>query len=81
MHPTRYRIDKNGKGKNIDVSRHIVYSSKKDIYKERSITLDNIVDLIKSSVMIDVEQNQKKNEKPFVDEYYRFYVPVRIGEK
>ena len=30
--------------------------------------------------MIDVEQNQKKNEKPFVDEYYRFYVPVRIGE-
>ncbi len=74
-----YRIDKNGKGFNINVPRHIVYSSLKDNRAERSIVVNNIVDLIKQSVMIEVEKNTKKSEKPYVDEYYRFYVPVRIN--
>ncbi len=74
-----YRIDKKGKGKNINVPRHIVYSSKADKSNERSIAVKNIVDLIKQSVMIEIEQNTKKTKKPYVDEYYRFYVPIRIG--
>ena len=74
-----YRIDKNGKGFNINVPRHIVYSSLNDNRAERSIVVNNIVDLIKQSVMIEVEKNTKKSVKPYVDEYYRFYVPVRIN--
>ena len=74
-----YRIDKNGKGFNINVPRHIVYSSLNDNRAERSIVVNNIVDLIKQSVMIEVEKNTKKSGKPYVDEYYRFYVPVRIN--
>lgn len=74
-----YRIDKNGKGFNINVPRHIVYSSLNDNRAERSIVVNNIVDLIKQSVMIEVEKNTKKSRKPYVDEYYRFYVPVRIN--
>ena len=76
-----YRINKKGKGKKIDVSRHIVFSSITNSDKERNIVINNIVDLIEQSVMIEVEPNKKKSEKPFVDEYYRFYVPVRIGQK
>lgn len=67
--------------KDVYVPDHIANSSKvENVYKgERNTFINNIVDLIQNSVLIDVEPNSKKNEKPNVDNYLRFYVPVQIG--
>ncbi len=61
---------------------HIVDSSKynKSQLPKRNTAVKNITDLIKNSVLIDISPNNKKQIKPNVDNYLRFYVPVRIND-
>ncbi len=63
------------------IPEHISNSSKveKTYKSERNTAVKNITDLIKKSVLIDVEPNNKKATKPNIDNYLRFYVPVRIN--
>ncbi len=69
----------NGK-KTVNVPAHIAYSSKAEhnYLKERTTAVNSLTDLIKNSVLIDIEPNTDKS-KPTVDNYLRFYVPVKIG--
>ena len=65
--------------------RHIVYSSVKVLTqkeeKTRIKSIESIGTLIRHSVLIESEQNQKKTKKPDVEMYHRFYVPVKVGEQ
>lgn len=67
--------------KDIYIPDHIANSSKVETAHkgERNTAVSNIVDLIQNSVLIDVEPNNKKQTKPNVDNYLRFYTPVQIG--
>ena len=69
--------------KDVFIPKHIVNSSmyNKSNLAERNTSIKNIVDLIKNSVLIDVEPNSKKNTKPNVDNYLRFYVPIKINNE
>ena len=69
-------------GKNdVYIPDHIANSSKVETqYKgERATFVNNIVNLIQHSVLIDIDKNKDKKTKPNVDNYLRFYVPVRIN--
>ncbi len=63
-------------------ARHITYSSKKTIdakeFLNRGREIFSIKDLIAHSVLIERIPNTKKDRKPNVKAYYRFYVPVEI---
>ncbi len=65
-------------------ARHITYSSRKTIdAKEtlnRSREIFSIKDLIAQSTLIERIPNTKKDRKPNVKSYYRFYVPVKIQD-
>ncbi len=67
--------------RNVYIPNHIANSSKiENLFKdERNAVVKNITDLIKESVLIDLEPNNKKTTKPDVDNYLRFYVPARIN--
>lgn len=67
--------------RDVFVPAHIAGSSKVETKykKERNIAVNNIIDLIKNSILIDVSKNKDKKTKPNVDNYLRFYTPVRIG--
>lgn len=66
---------------NVYMPDHIANSSKvENKYKgERNTAVNNITDLVQNSVLIDIEPNRKKQSKPDVDNYLRFYVPVKIN--
>ena len=68
--------------KDVLVSEHIVNSSKveKNNKLERNTSIKNIVDLIKSSVIVEKTENKDKKTKPNVDNYLRFYVPIKIND-
>lgn len=63
------------------IPNHIANSSKveKKYKGERNTAVNNITDLIQNSVLIDIEPNHKKTSKPDIDNYLRFYVPVKIN--
>ena len=65
----------------IYIPNHIANSSKveKKYKGERNTAVNNITDLIQNSVLIDIEPNHKKTSKPDIDNYLRFYVPVKIN--
>ena len=67
--------------RDIFVPAHVAGSSKvENTYKsERNTVVNNIVNLIKNSILIDISENKDKKGKPNVDNYLRFYVPVKIG--
>jgi hypothetical protein len=66
-------------------ARHITYSSRKGLRKKdesnRKKILLSIKDLIAMSTLIERIPNTKKDQKPHVKAYYRFYVPVRISNR
>ena len=66
---------------NVRVPEHIAGSSKVEntLKGERTTIVNNIVDLIKNSTMIEISENNNKTLKPYVDKYIRFYVPVQIN--
>ncbi|MDY6358444.1 MAG: hypothetical protein SPL73_05740 [Cyanobacteriota bacterium] len=66
---------------NVYIPAHIAGSSKVETnYKgERNTAVNNIINLIQNSTLIDVSENRDKKTKPDVDTYLRFYTPVRIG--
>lgn len=66
--------------RDVFIPDHIAASSKVETQHkgERNTVVNNIVDLIKNSVLIDSEPNRNKKGKPNVDNYLRFYVPVKI---
>lgn len=66
---------------NVYIPAHIAGSSKvENTYKgERNTAVNNIVKLIQNSTLIDVSENKDKTGKPNVDNYLRFYTPVKIG--
>ena len=66
---------------NVRVPEHIAGSSKVEntLKGERTTIVNNIVDLIKNSTMIEISENNNKTLKPYVDNYIRFYVPVQIN--
>ncbi len=70
---------------NRDITGHIVDSSNKTGTKDdktrHKIVLNSIEDLIKESVFVEKGPNKKAGKKPTVEEYYRFYVPVRMRNK
>ncbi len=65
--------------------RHIVYSSNKNMAKHekaaRNNSLLSIKELIQNSVLIESIPNKKKDKKPSVSAYHRFYVPVKNNNK
>ena len=67
--------------KDIYMPDHIANSSKVETnYKgERNTAVNNITNLIQNSILIDISENKDKNGKPNVDNYLRFYTPVRIN--
>lgn len=66
--------------RDVFIPDHIAASSKVETQHKgaRNTVVNNIVDLIKNSVLIDSEPNRNKKVKPNVDNYLRFYVPVKI---
>ena len=74
------RSKRTGKG-NVYVPSHIANSSKVETNNKgvRNTVVNNIVDLIENSVLIDKSKNRDKQTKPNVDYYYRCYVPVRVN--
>lgn len=74
------RSKRTGKG-NVYIPSHIANSSKVETNNKgvRNTVVNNIVDLIKNSVLIDKSENRDKQTKPNVDYYYRCYVPVRVN--
>lgn len=66
---------------NLRVPEHIVGSSKveNNLKDERTVIVNNIVDLIKNSTLIEITKNTNKALKPSVDNYIRFYVPAQIN--
>lgn len=66
--------------RDVFIPDHIAASSKVETQHKgaRNTVVNNIVDLIKNSVLIDSEPNRNKKGKPNVDNYLRFYVPVKI---
>lgn len=65
--------------------RHVVYSSMKDVpyhvQKIRKQGIQSIEDLVNCSVLIESAPNTKRTQKPNVEMYHRFYVPVKVGEQ
>ena len=63
--------------------RHVVYSSMKDVpyrvQKVRKQGIQSIKDLVNHSVLIESTPNTKRIQKPDVEMYHRFYVPVKVG--
>ena len=74
------RSKRTGKG-NVYIPSHIANSSKVETNNKgvRNTVVNNIVDLIKHSVLVDKSENRDKQTKPNVDYYYRCYVPVRVN--
>lgn len=66
--------------RDVFIPDHIAASSKVETQHKgaRNTVVNNIVDLIKNSVLIDSEPNRNKKVKPNVNNYLRFYVPVKI---
>lgn len=66
--------------RDVFIPDHIAASSKVETQHKgaRNTVINNIVDLIKNSVLIDSEPNRNKKVMPNVDNYLRFYVPVKI---
>lgn len=64
-------------------ARHITYSSRKGLHgkevSNRKNALLSIKDLIALSTLIERIPNTKKDRKPLVKAYYRFYAPVKIN--
>lgn len=67
--------------KDVLIPSHVANSSKVETKNKgvRNTVVNNIVDLIKNSVLIDKSENRDKQTKPNVDYYYRCYVPVRVN--
>lgn len=67
--------------RSVYIPSHIANSSKVETKNKgvRNTVVNNIVDLIKNSVLIDKSENRDKQTKPNVDYYYRCYVPVRVN--
>lgn len=67
--------------KDVYVPDHIAGSSKVELNNkgERNTFVNNLTNLITNSVLIDKEPNKDKTIKPNVDNYLRFYVPVKIN--
>lgn len=77
-------IDIKDDGRNI--SGHIVNGRLAKVLNnvetaQRNIAVASIEDLIKNAVFVEKEVNKKWREKPKVEEYYRFYVPVKLRNK
>lgn len=62
--------------------RHVVYSSMKyvpyRVQKVRKQGIQSIKDLVNHSVLIESTPNAKRIQKPDVEMYHRFYVPVKV---
>lgn len=67
--------------KDVLIPSHVSNSSKVETKNKgvRNTVVNNIIDLIKNSVLIDKSENRDKQTKPNVDYYYRCYVPVRVN--
>ena len=65
--------------------RHVVYSSMKikstQKQRIRKQGIQSIGNLLNHSVLIESEVNQKKVQKPDVEMYHRFYIPVKVGDQ
>lgn len=65
--------------------RHVVYSSMKiaagQKQRVRKQGIQSIKDLVNHSVLIESAPNTKRTQKPDVEMYHRFYVPVKVGEQ
>lgn len=64
---------------------HIAYSSRKklsktDVFRRKKMVF-NLGTLISNSILIERGNNVKTQKKPNVVQYYRFYVPVKIGNE
>lgn len=68
--------------KDVYIPDHVANSSKVETqYQgERNTAVNNITDLLQNSVLIDIDKNRDVKGKPNVDNYLRFYVPVKIGD-
>lgn len=64
-------------------SRHVVYSKSQYIgdHGARRASVLSIADLIKSSVLIESAENTKQSQKPNVQRYHYFYVPISMNGK
>ncbi|GAB6054217.1 hypothetical protein JCM17960_30370 [Magnetospira thiophila] len=63
---------------------HIVRSGapiRRSDFGVRTKSIENIIDVLGASVLIESTPNRKVTEKPDVDSYHRFYVPVWDGQK
>ena len=67
--------------KNVYIPDHIANSSKVEANNidERKTAVNNITDLIQNAILIEISPNTNKKGKPNVDNYLRFYVPVKIN--
>lgn len=74
------RSKRTGKN-NVYVPNHIANSSKVEtnFKRERNTSVKNIVNLLQNSILIEKTENKDKYTKPNVDNYLRFYVPVKIN--
>lgn len=74
------RSKRTGKS-NVFVPSHIAGSSKVDktTTDERTTAVKNIVDLVQKSQLIEIIPNYDKTTKPNIDNYLRFYVPIKIN--
>lgn len=68
--------------KDVYIPDHIANSSKVELQyqNERNTAVNNITDLLQNLVLIDIDKNRDNTNKPNVDNYLRFYVPVKIGD-
>ena len=67
--------------RDVYIPDHIANSSRVELNNldERKTVVNNITDLIQNAILIDISKNTKKNSKPNVDNYLRFYIPVKIN--
>lgn len=74
------RSKRTGKA-NVYVPSHIANSSKveKNLRGERNTSVKNIINILQKSILIEKTKNNDKKTKPNVDNYLRFYVPVKIN--
>ena len=65
-------------------ARHITFSSRKTIIKKDQSTrkgaIYSLSDLLKQAVLVESIPNEKKEKKPNVRAYHRFYVPVKTRD-
>ena len=63
-----------------DSSRHDFLILNRDAKKRHDKEVLNLDTLIQNAVLCEIAPNNKKSKKPNVENYYYFYVPVKLGQ-